>query len=133
MNPINHSRQDALLTSEFNLPGAGKSVNSATIDIGQKGGIDTASLWFVVPALPNLAATKKIVVKLQSSADGETFADVPGAQTLTITGPEAGGSSAQELVVRVPFSAERYLRAVATADAASGDVTASVMSFSVRV
>lgn len=132
MNPIVHSRKDALMTSIVPLPAAGKSVNTEIISIGQKGGIDKALVWIEIQALAALVAGKKVTAKLQSSADGTTFTDVVSAPTVVATGAE-GGSTAQKAVFRIPYDAERYLRVAVTADAACGDVTTSELSFSICV
>lgn len=132
-NPITRNITDVKLMSKVALPAAGKSEETGVIDLTQKGGIDPAFVHLIIPALPNLAATKKVIIKLQSSADGKTWADVDTAPVVTITGAESGGSAESHSQFRIPPGAERYIKAVATADASSGNVTAQEFELSIRV
>lgn len=132
MNPIRHTRKDELLTARMNMPGTGKTAYSEVLDAGQTGGIDEMAVVIEHGDLPALAAGKKITLTMESSVDGESWAEVPGF-SLTPTAGEAAGAQANSLSGRVPYDMGRYIRLKAVADASSGDNTAAKCELSIRV
>ena len=58
----NMYRNDEALTIRLKMPGTGKTVTSAPIHIGQKGGIDSAVISLKHEELPALAAGKTMTV-----------------------------------------------------------------------
>jgi hypothetical protein len=83
----------------------------------------------VIPALPNLADTKKLTVKVQDSADNSSFADVDPLIQTTVTGSGGAGSSAKTVRFRLPPTARRYIALNLAVDASGGDNTASSVIF----
>lgn len=132
MNPIRHTRKDELLTARMNMPGTGKTVYSEVLDAGQTGGIDEMAIVIEHGELPDLAAGKKIALSVESSADGENWAEVPGL-SLVATAGETAGAKADSISGRVPYNMGQYIRLKAVADASSGDNTAAKCELSIRV
>ncbi len=132
MNPINHTRQDELLTARLKTPAAGANATSEVLDLGQHGGIDEAALVIEHPAMPALVATKNVTFTVEHSADGETYATLPGV-TLVATGATGNGVAANAATFRIPYAANRYLRLKAVTDASAGDNTAIEAALSIRV
>jgi hypothetical protein len=127
----NCPRRDATLIATKALPAAGATAISDAIDLG---GVDATlgriEIELVVPALPNLAATKNAVFTLKDSADNVTFAAIGELAALTLTGVSTSGAAAATRAVRLPSSARRYLRFDVTVDAAGGDSTAKSATLS---
>lgn len=125
--------KDAELIKAKALPAAGATAYTDAIDfaaaaIGPRG--DDIEAEIAVPALPALAEGKKLTVRLQDSADGAAFADIPELAAIEITGAVGGGAAAVTRFVRLPRAARRYLRASLTVEAAGGDNTAVEASLS---
>lgn len=132
MNPIRHTRKDELLTARMNMPGTGKTAYSEVLDAGQTGGIDEMAVVIEHGDLSALAAGKKITLTMESSVDGESWAEVPGL-SLVPTAGEAAGAQANSITGRAPYDMGRYIRLKAVADASSGDNTAAKCELSIRV
>ncbi len=132
MNPIRHTRKDELLTARLKTPAAGANATSEVLDLGQLGGIDEAALVIEHPAMPALVATKNVTYTVEHSADGETYATLPGI-TLVATGATGNGVAANAVSFRIPYATNRYLRLKATVDASAGDNTAGYGELSIRV
>jgi hypothetical protein len=81
-----------------------------------------------LPALPSLADTKKATITLEDSADGTTFAAIPGLAALEVTGAGGAGAVAANRRVRLPADVRRYLRAKAAVEAAGGNNTAKSLT-----
>lgn len=69
----NMYRNDEALTIRLKMPGTGKTVTSAPIHIGQKGGIDSAVISLKHEELPALAAGKTMTLTVESSEDGDAW------------------------------------------------------------
>jgi hypothetical protein len=68
----------------------------------------------VVLSAKNVAGTSPtLIVKLQDSADNDTFADITGAVFTTVTAAGTKASTLQKISVNIDGAA-KYLRAVAT-------------------
>ncbi len=132
MNPIKHSRKDELLTARIAVPAAGATAESDVLDMGQTGGIDEAALVLEHEAMPALVAAKKLTLTAEASADGTTWAAVPGV-TLVATGATGNGVPAAKAEFRIPYGTARYLRLKAVTDASAGDNTAAHAELTIRV
>lgn len=129
---INHTRKDALLTATMKMPGTGKTEYSAVLDLTQAGGIDEAVLVMEHSAMPSLADTKKTALALQHSADGSTWADVPGTAIESV-GSGSSGSIAKCVRMRVPLGMGPFIRLKIVMDASSGDNTAATAELAICV
>jgi hypothetical protein len=127
-----HTRRDAALTTTKACPAAGQNHNTATIDLKSTTAgafADSVEVEIVIPALPSLANGKTLTVKLQDSANGSTYADIPQLAALIVTGG-TNGSAAATRVIRLPSSAKRYLRANLAVAADGGDNTGKSVTVS---
>lgn len=130
---IRKLRDDALKVVKA-CPAAGANHNTSTIDLGcanPGASVETVEIEIAIPALPDLAATKTLTVKLQHSADDSTYADIPELAAFVVTGAaETGGSAAATRVIRLPSSAKRYLQANLAVAGSGGDNTAKSVTVS---
>lgn len=126
------NRRDAALTVTKACPAAGANVNTATIDTGSAGDASLANavVEVAIPALPSLADTKTVTVKLQDSADDTTYADIAELASVVVTGSGVAGSAKKTAVVRLPPGALRYLQANIAVAASGGDNTAKSVTLS---
>lgn len=126
------NRRDAALTVTKACPAAGANVNTATIDTGASGDASLANavVEIAIPALPSLADTKTVTVKLQDSSDDTTYADIAELASVVVTGSGVAGSAAKTAVVRLPPGARRYLQANIAVAASGGDNTAKSVTLS---
>ena len=113
----NMYRNDEALTIRLKMPGTGKTVTSAPIHIGQKGGIDSAVISLKHEELPALAAGKTMTLTVESSEDGG----------------ESNGSGSGEVFMRVPLEAGPWLRLKIAAETSAGDSTAQEAVLAVKV
>lgn len=117
--------KDAELIRTVALPAAGANASTTAIDLGHLPPNEFRfEIELSLPALPALANTKKAIVTLEDSADGTTFAAVPGFATLEVTGAGGTGAAAASRRVRPPADLRRYLRATVAVQADGGDNTA---------
>lgn len=126
--------RDINLETSVALPAAGATATSPSIDLGTTaaGGAPRVFLGFTVPATPNLVNTKNVTFTVQDSADNAAFATLAGTSTFTITGPASGGGlKVTQEQTKLPRVTRRFIRFIATADAASGDVTGVTARLSV--
>jgi len=124
-----HALKDDLLIRTLALPAAGANATTDSIDLGQ---VPPNEFRFEVeidlPALPSLADTKKATITLEDSADGITFAAIPGLAALEVTGAGGAGAVAANRRVRLPADVRRYLRAKAAVEATGGNNTAKSLT-----
>ena len=92
----NMYRNDEALTIRLKMPGTGKTVTSAPIHIGQKGGIDSAVISLKHEELPALAAGKTMTLTVESSEDGDAWTELDSPK-LVATGGESNGSGSGEV------------------------------------
>ncbi len=115
---------DASLQPSIALPAAGASSVTAAIDFGNQvlgPTADSVEIEVVVPATPSLVDTKNLTLTIQDSADGTTFAAIPGGPApIVTTGAGGAGGPAVDTTVRLPWFTRRYVRLQATVDAAGG-------------
>ena len=112
---------DAALIKTKPLPAAGAIAYTDAIDIDQDVGGTIENIAFAIecPAVPGLAATKRVTYRFQQSEDGETFANIPELAPCVQETVDA-----KDWRVRLPPTAHRYVRVSAEADAASGTLAA---------
>lgn len=138
--PLTNKRslQDANARITQALPAAGATATSAALDLGTTTAFRIPGMEFLlaVPKTPGLANGKAITFTVQHSPDnGATaFAPVPGLAPMTVTGAGANGGPASPagtgpFQFRLPLGLMRFVRVVAVADAASGDVTGVNFTF----
>lgn len=124
-----HSLKDALLIRTLALPAAGAAANTDPIDLGQEPPNEFRfEVELDLPALPSLADTKKATIVLEDSADGTTFAAIPGLDALEVAGAGGTGAEAIKRRLRLPADVRQYLRANVTVEAAAGDNTAQSLT-----
>lgn len=107
-------------------PAATATANSDAIDLGSKAPgplTEEVQVRLYSGAAPTLADTRTLTTKLQDSADGVTFADVPAIASIVQTGAGGAGAAAVERVIYLPPSIRRYIRLTSTASASTGDQT----------
>lgn len=121
----NRKQVDAALTKVVNLPAAGASAYTPSINLGRTGDpiLEDVELKAILPALPDLADDKTVTVTVQDSDDDVTFAAVEELATFVVTGAGGVGAAASERVVRLPSSTKPYVRLKADVLAAGGDNT----------
>ena len=127
-----HTRRDAALTTTKACPAAGANNNTATLDLKSTTAgafADSVEVEIVIPALSSLANGKTLTVKLQDSANGSNYADIPQLAAFVVTGG-TNGSAAATRVIRLPSSAKRYLRANLAVAADGGDNTGKSVTVS---
>lgn len=115
--------KDELLKVTQALPAAGASVTSSGIPVG-KGEFDGIDLLIEIPATPNLVDDKSVTVKLQDSADGESFADVSEYASIVVTGAGGLGAAAKSVQLRMPRTVREHIALNIDTEAAGGDNTA---------
>jgi hypothetical protein len=127
--------QDSTFSSTKAFPAAAANNNHSAFDLGQRtavsGGLDAGfqtedcELLISAPATPNLADAKTIIFSIYDSADGSTYAVMPGfAAVLTLTGASGAGAAAASVRVRLPSTTRRYIRVNQAVLTAGGDSTA---------
>lgn len=122
-----HNIRDAALKVTKACPAANANHNTDTIDLGCKNpgaSVESFEVEIAIPALPNLADGKTLIVKLQDSADNNTFADIEQLASVVVTGADNKGSAASTVVVRLPSDVNRYVQANLAVAASGGDNTA---------
>lgn len=116
------------------LPAAGASASTAALDFGAAlPGPQKIELALELPALPNLANTKKCILALEDSADNVTFAAIPGTGNMEVVGAASAGSAAKTFRVNLPPVFRRYVRATATVEADGGSNVASSLTLAVEL
>lgn len=114
--------KDELLKVSQALPAAGASVTSPSIPVG-KGEFDGVDLLVEIPATPNLVDDKSVTVKLQDSADNQSFSDVAEYAPIVVTGAGGLGAGAKSLQIRMPRNVREHIALHCTTEAAGGDNT----------
>lgn len=124
--------KDACLIRVFNLPAAGATVASPSLDLGNSEigpGARHFDVEIAVNATPALADTKKVTFTLTDSDDNIAFAAVPYIAPLVVTGVGVNGAPATKLQFGLATSIRRYLQVSAAVDAGAGNsmaVTGSI-------
>lgn len=117
---------DAALLRTMLLPSSNSNASTESWDLGQGPHIERLELRLEVEALPNLVDAKTVTVKVQDSADNNTFADVAEMAPIVMTGAGGVGAAAVSKEFRFPPTIRRYARvnvAVMTAGGTNTDKT----------
>jgi hypothetical protein len=124
-----HALKDAQLIRQIALPAAGATASTDPINLTQAPPHESHfEVEIALPALPSLADTKKAIVTLEHSEDGNTFAPIPALATLEVTGAGGAGAAAATRRVYLPSDVRQYLRAKVAVDAAGGNNTAKSLT-----
>lgn len=117
------------------LPAAAANNNSDSIDLGHAfpgRSVDKTELVINLPATPSLADDKTVIITLQDSADGSSFAAVTGVSTIVATGAGGVGAAAIERRIKLPTGVRRYIRFNQAVLTAGGDNTAVSTTMGLR-
>jgi hypothetical protein len=129
------SRRDAALVVTKAAPAANANHNTPTLDLEQVTGGEIEGMVgeIEIKALPSLADTKTLTVKLQDSANDSSYADVDPLIQTTVTGVSSAGSAAKTVRFRFPPGTRRYVQLNLAVAASGGDNTgvASAVTFSI--
>lgn len=113
------------------LPAAAATAYTDSINVGTGPHVANLEVRLALPALPSLVDAKTVTVTLQDSADNSTFADIEELATFVVTGAGGVGCAAATREVRLPSSAEKYIRAKIVVLTAGGDNTAKSLTLTV--
>lgn len=120
-----HNRNDVNWEISRTLPAQNSNNNSTALDLQiaapQLAG-EYSEVEFYIPAT-TCATGQTITVTLQDSADNSSFAQVPEAETLVLTGA-SNATAATTRRWRLPRSVRRYIRVNIACSATTGDLTA---------
>jgi hypothetical protein len=123
MSSINERRLlDASLKKTVALPTGAATANTNSVDLGQATPFPITEAFHVKISTSVAAGAnnKNITVRVQDSADNETFANIAAVGALTVTDANGAGFPAGSLIVSLPPSTKRYVRAQATSEANGG-------------
>lgn len=118
---------NALVVSTLFASAAAAAVSNA-LDLGQAHNVTPHFEMEVnVPALPTLVAGESVTFQFQDSADGVSFANIPGS--FTILGVAGTGASATSLRVGLASTTRQYVQLVATVAAGGPSLVALSFEF----
>jgi hypothetical protein len=123
---------DAQVRVFTNHPAQNTALASASIDLVLAGNVARESFEVLLSyaAAPSLANGQTITVELQDSADDVTFAKISTLDSLVVqTGAGGTGAAASNVRFALPSTTRRYLRALDTMSATTGDNTAVGYTF----
>lgn len=116
------------------LPAANASAVTPALDFGTAlPGPQKIEIALELPALPNLADTKKCIVDLEHSDDNSTFVVIPGTGNMSVVGVSTSGAAAKTFRVYLPPVFKRYVRAKATVEASGGSNIAQSLTLAVEL
>lgn len=123
---MQRSFKDANLKAVVNLPAAGATAYTPSLDFGSAGDpvLEEVEVEIAIPATPDLADDKTITCTLQDSADDSSFGDIEEFAAVVITGAGGVGAAASSTKLRLPRTTKRYVRLKTVVLAAGGDNTA---------
>ncbi len=125
MNPATTQRfvRDGALIVSQNLPAAGAANATASLDLGNPPGriVDDFDVILEVPATPSLVDAHAITLTVKDSPDGITFTAIPALAPQTITGAGGLGGPVFSMRLKLPDTANRYIRLDASVAAGGGD------------
>ena len=125
MEPLSERRlKDADLSVNVALPNAGNTVTTNAIDLGSNTPFPVGDRLTV--KLSTSAATgannKNITARLQHSNEANAnFTNISELGSLTVTDNNGAGYPAGSLQVALPPATKRYVRGIATGEAAGGN------------
>ena len=119
------TRTDALTTVSATLPNAANTVNSNGIDLGATTPFPTTESVQVKLSIGAAtgANNKNINIRVMDSADNTTFANVAVIANPVLRSVDADGSghSASNVIISLPTTIKRYVRATALGESNGGD------------
>lgn len=117
--------KDAALIKSKALPAAGAANYTDGIDLGQLlgGELEGVNVVVQMEETDSLVSNKSVTLTVKDSADGDTYAAIPGLAALTVTGTSGNVSAAFEQRLRLPTATRRYIRLDASVPADAGTVT----------
>jgi len=128
----NRNIRDAAKTATLALPAAAANASGAAIDLEQVNGgiLENVDFEIAIPALPDLVDAKTLIVTVQDSANGTTWANLDPSQTTSVVGASSAGSAAKTVRFRVPPQARRYIGVNLAVLTGGGDNTAKSVTLS---
>ena len=128
------ARQDAETLVSATLPNAANTVNSNGIDLGATTPFPvTESIQVkIAVGVATGANNKNINIRLMDSADNSTFANVAvfANPVLRSVDADGGGHSASNVIIALPTTIKRYIRATALGETNGGDSSDGTFSIS---
>lgn len=132
----NHSITDVDLKKSVALPNAGNTVNTNAIDLGATTPFPTTDKISVkISTTAGTAANNKnINVRVMDSADNSSFTNVAViANPVLLTNETSSSYPASNVVIALPPTIRRYVRATATGEADGGDASDGTLTIEVLV
>jgi hypothetical protein len=130
-NQVSERRlKDESVNKTVALPNGAATTNTTAVDLGQATPFPITESFHVKlsTSIATGANNKNITVKLQDSEDGTNFANIAAVAPLTVTDNNAAGYPAASLVVQLPPTIRRYVRAQATGEANGGNASNGSLS-----
>jgi hypothetical protein len=124
--PVSERRlQDESVNQTVTLPSGNATKNTNSVDLGKALPFPITEAFHVKVSTTTAtgANNKNITVKVQDSADNETFANIAELGSLTVTDANGAGFPAGSITVQLPPDTRRYVRAQATGEANGGDAS----------
>lgn len=119
------------------LPAANAAALTAAVDLGSErvGPVGPPlEVHLSLPALPNLADTKKATVDLYDCDTlGGSYAPVATTGNMSVTGVSTSGSAAATWRLYLPPHTRRFVKARVAVEASGGDNTAKTLTLEFRV
>ena len=132
--PTQRALKDKQFIGTAYLPAAAATNYSGSFDLEAVAGAGDPSLFdleVAMAAAPNFTDNSKtILITLQDSAAGSSFADVSPLHQCQIIGVTSTGSVATTWVFRPPPGVKRYIRCSQLVPSGGGDNTAVLVTYS---
>lgn len=132
-NEFGRNIKDTLKTVTKALPAAGANVNCDTIDLETAGGIKPENLEVEISIPSGISALvdgKVVTIKMQDSADDNSYADTDPLIQTTATGKTGNGYDGKTVRFRLPPNVKRYIQFNASVPADAGTITSSSITYS---
>lgn len=128
---LNRAIKDATYVKSKALPAAAANNNTATFDLRSTGFLpEEIEVLVEIPALAALVDTKLVTIKVQDSADDNSYATIDPLIQTTVVGSGGAGSSAKTLRFRLPAGIRRYVQFNQAVESGGGTLTASSVTYS---
>ena len=128
---LHRAIKDATFVKAKALPAANANNNTATFDLGAGGYVaEEIEVEISIPALPDLADTKLVTIKVQDSADDSSYSTVDPLIQTTVVGAGGVGCAAKIVRFRLPAGVRRYIQFYQAVEASGGTNTAKSITYS---